>query len=358
MQYYIKLILYIGLRVISLKIYSFYKNKKTILALDIGSYSMKGVVGRFTGDLIEVHNKFCKLLTPYSYKKHITTDTLSLQRILESILYKKNFRAKSVICTINNISIITREIILPALKEKDLKNMINYELDKLFPIRLDDYVVQYKILGVVYENDVKKYRILVSVLPKQIALEYLELFKKLKLKPIALDINSNCIHKLIELKPNINNNDRYLNQTIACIDFGYSYTNIIIFKKGIYKYNRIINLGTKDIDSNKLIENVGFSNKFSISNRDNDFVQYLNKCLNEIDQIINYYLSRKEGNKIQQILIYGGLTNIENIEDYIINYFNIPTSVINNFSNISYIKSDDSMDLSIYLNAIAALIRR
>jgi len=364
------------------------KNKNT-LVLDMGSYNIKGVIGKYENNKIIVKDTFIIPILADTYIDGKINDLLEVKERLKEGLEKNNIKTKHTICTIESSFVISREIILPAIDKMDLGNMINYEIGQYMPIELEKYVLQYQILEKIIEEDIQKYRILVAALPKEIALSHFELLEFLDLSPLALDLHSNSICKLLSSGFTINNMKNFHEETIAVIDIGHNHINVVIVENGIYRFSRMIDLGARNIDmviANYLsidsedIADYKYAMQDILLDRDevavsddmeeheiqspmNDIIidvlkSNIENWIEEINHVFKYYTSRRPTNRIDGILIYGGITALNGLDLHIANYFNIPTFRVNEISNIEFSNPSIKNDLGNYLNSIAALIRR
>lgn len=66
--------------------------------------------------------------------------TEKLQQDIHSLLTAEKIKVKRAICTIESSSIITREIILPHAKPKELKNLVQFEIQQYLPIMMEEYL--------------------------------------------------------------------------------------------------------------------------------------------------------------------------------------------------------------------------
>ncbi|SNR86503.1 type IV pilus assembly protein PilM [Anaerovirgula multivorans] len=367
---------------------SFCKNKE-ILVLDIGSHSVKAVVGKYDKNKVSVHNAFCVSIPQDCYADGKIINLLEVKEALKKALEINKVKAKSTISSIESTCIITREILLPAVKEEDLKGMIYYEVGQYLPIELDKYVIQHKIIEEFMEENVKKYSILVAALPREIAFSHFELLEFLDLSPVALELHSNAITKLLDVNAVINDIEAIRDKSIAVIDLGHKHINVIIIENGVYRFSRIINLGAGDMDmiiANYLnidlkeveiqkyamknltssLEEVVVSNEgISLNKSELSFDIFhdviksnLDNWIDEINRIFKYYTSRSSRNKIDSIFIYGGSTALNAIDQYMTDAFNIPTFRIDRINHVEFLENSTMDDLSIYLNAISSLIRK
>lgn len=274
----------------------------------------------------------------------------NIEKLRESIIFnleKINIKTNLAICTMESSSIITREFILPTIKKSEFYPMVKYEMKQYLPMVLNEYLLQYKILEETIENNVKKARILVSVLPKFMVQTYYELLSKLKLKPLALDMNSNAISKLFTQGLIINDEKFNFKKTAAVIDMGHSHMNINIISKGIPQFNRIIATDSRsiyyDLSPTKTISKIG--------NNIDDWIF-------KIQKVFQYYNSRTSGNRIDKIYFYGGRSKLSGLDIYFSNAFNIPSIKINTVNFINASKKSGISTLEDYLNGAGAIIRR
>ncbi|MBF8982638.1 type IV pilus assembly protein PilM [Lutibacter sp. B2] len=350
--------------------------KKNMISIDIGTYTTKIVIGKMKNKNIIIDDAFMVSTPPESYEDGQIKNLEVLKKVIHNALITNKVKEKQMICTLQSTKTITRELILPYVKEDELESMVYFEIEQYLPIRLDEYAVEYKILEEFEENDIKKLRVLVAALPKEMVENHLKLINGLNLKPIALDIHSNTNAKAFSNEITINNEIYSLDKTITLIDLGYEYINITIIDKGIIRFNRLIHQGGKDIDTN-------IANSFNLSlndaeerkmehanldalNEDSTSITLLNESvkmtidmwIREIQRIFQYYTSRSRENRIDEIYLHGGSSNIQNVSKYIHANTNIPTFKIDKISNIQLIKMTEDINLENYLNACTALIRR
>ncbi|MBS4536187.1 type IV pilus assembly protein PilM [Clostridium sp. D2Q-14] len=346
-------------------------NKK-IISLDIGNEKIKIVKGRNCKNNIFIENAI-SIDTPKNSiidGNIINIDLLS--SYMKENLYKNDLKGNRGIITLDYSSIITREINLPYVKEEELKRMIKYEIEQLIPINIDDYVIDYKKREEFIENNIKKLRLLVIVMSKKAIKDYIKLLKNIKLKSYSLDLNSNAISKLISRNLRINGKEVKSNETIVFLDIGYRNININIISNYISDFNRIIECGSRDIDTKianyfniklseaKLIkEEFDFekNNTNSFNGVSNIIIDILDDWISQIDRIFSYYKKLSITNRIDEIYVYGGGSKLKDLDKYFKNEFNIKTYILKDISPLKKGKKVKNIDLTKYLNNIGAMIR-
>ncbi|WP_053957098.1 type IV pilus assembly protein PilM [Inediibacterium massiliense] len=349
--------------------------KKQIISIDIGRMTTKIVIGKVHKEYIWIQNQFMISTPSDSYENGYIKNISSLQEIIQSVLSENKIKTKHVICTVQSSTAIVREMTLPHAKESDLDAMIYFEIEKYIPVKLDQYVVEYKILETFKEEDIEKQRILVVALPKKIIERYLELIQSLQLKPIALDLHFNGIMKAFEEEVLINEENGHLAKTLAFIDIGHETIDITIIERGTFKFNRLILQGGKEINENianafslslkeaeqKKIEyaNLNELNTNTSSYMVNEHIKItIDLWIREIQRVFQYYTSREREKQIDSIYLYGGSSKIPYLKEYLIENLNIPTFLLKKVSSIEFQKKDASILLSDYFNSCTALLRK
>jgi len=349
---------------------------KNVISIDIGSSTIKLVLGSYKGNKIEILH-MASLTTPLnSVNDGQVIDLNKIKNVINEGLSSVKAKCKKVIFTLDSTAIITREVSLPYAKDEELERILAFEVEQYFPTNLDEYVIQSKKLEDFEEDGVKKSKILVAALPKLIVKTYLELANALGLEPIALDVHFNGIAKIFENNLNINNSSLNRDETIVIIDLGYDNINVHIIDKNILQFNRLLTVGGKEIDLN-IANNFNFSlveaekvkleqSTFEDENASSLYIAIeevisgsIDNWLEEIQRIFKFYTSRSPENKVDKIYLYGGHANLKNISKQFELFFDIPTERIDNISAI-HIKNSDIKDTSMttFLNAISAVIRK
>ena len=352
-----------------MKLKSFLPPKK-ILSLDLGAYEIKVVEGKNTKKGIIIGNYFTISTPKDAYNNGEIVDKDLIHYVLNEKLKENKIKLKDIYLTINSPSIITREVIIPRVEPEEIENVLSFQLEDYIPMNPENYIVQFKIIGPVYEDDVEKLNILLIAIPKRIVENHHKLLKNLDLNPLVLDYQPNSIAKLIRYNGLVNDTYPTENLTFAAIDMGYDGTKVSIIKNGIIQVSRIVEIGGKYIDQNilnffdynqeelkKKKENIDDINQideeYSDDNRMINIIKSSVDTLNEkIEIIFRYYLTREMGNKINMILLFGGSSKFNGIDSLFSNYFNIPSIEVKSFNNVAF-----HGEISQYMNSIGSIIR-
>ncbi|KXG76779.1 hypothetical protein AN619_07710 [Thermotalea metallivorans] len=344
--------------------------------MDIGSDTIKFVMGKISKKYVEIDDFFMIKTPKESYQDGRILDMHRLSTAIRHILNDKKRRGKDAVITIQSTSVITREIILPSVHEEELKGMIQFEIQQYFPIHLEDYIVEYKIIEEYWQEGVQKVKILAAALPKTIAEDFLAMMKELKLKPLALDIHSNAIAKLFYPDTIINDEKSCAQKTISVIDIGNEQMNVNIISNGVVQFSRLVPMGGR-------LMNINLVNALNLSYEEaekkktayglqkdehseqiaDDIIQSMiwtsvDSWIQEIQRIFQYYTTRGLGNRVDEVYICGGSSHLHGIDQYLEKALNIPTARIHALNNIKIKQHAVPAALHLYLNAAGALIRK
>lgn len=351
------------------------KIPKKVIAFDIGNNSIKIVCARFDKRRISIDNLIDIPTPKEAVSDGKLRDPKAVSDVIEYTLKENKINIKDAIFTTDSTSIINRELTIPKVEEEEIETVVRYEIQQFLPIDLNEYLLEYSILEEI-ENELDgkiQYRVNTISFPNRTAREYYELFSgESDMKPYALDIYHNSLKKLINFNNRISDVENKDDQTIAMIDMGAETININIYKNKELDFTRIIKCGGNDIDrilseklniSQQLVEELKIQKANLGAIREDDLLnevvrEIIEEWLNNIDRIIQFYKNKTIGNKLNNIFIYGGTSNIPGLEREMQEKFIVPTYKIASFDKVDMPKGHLSKEpMEKYINAIGAIIR-
>jgi type IV pilus assembly protein PilM len=346
--------------------------KGKVISMDIGEKNVKVVVGKANKEHLTIYKTFSFQTPEHSIEDGKITNITPLMEKFRDELNTRKIKGGFMNVSYSSTEIIEREIVLPKIKVADLAEMVRYEIQQDLPIDVDKYVIQYKVIEEFQEDERTKLRIVVSAIERKIIESYLALINQLGFKPFRFDIHSNSLDKLMWVLSNQSNSDISVKRVVM-LDFGHKLTNMSIFDRGTLKMSQTIHYGGHDLDiaierltgqSRKEVVKVKESlrNIHRINAFDEDekalkqAVQIsLNDGISEIQRIIRYFVSRASGNQVDEIYIYGELSKLGGLRNYLEQMLSIPVKTVNDLPNLN---SDEEIDLERYINAIGAIVSR
>lgn len=315
---------------------------RDLLMIELGSSHVKMGLGHYNKGVVHVQEAFTVDLPEQTYSdgKILEAEVLR-SRIFEEIV-ERAIKVKDVYLTLNGSHIITREIVLPDVKDEEIEEMITYEIQQYMPINLEAYHTDYKVLERFEDEEHGKIRILVAGVSKEDVDIYYKFLLGLQLKPIVMDINGNSISKLFKGTTRVNEGEVLGNKRVALIDFGSQSINVTIVENGVIHLSRLIE-ADQELSEFKDSEFVDQENLLALAGR--------------VQRVFQFYISRHAGNKIDQVYLFGGLANNETLVQYFEHEFSMPVEVVSQLSTVTLGGKAKSIDLKRYLNMLGCLAR-
>lgn len=343
---------------------------RKVLSIDFGSKEIKVIEGKYSKNNLQIFKAISIPVESHFYKDGRILDKDMLSILLKDSLKENKISTDLAYGIINSSNIITREITIPKVPEKDIASIIGYQLDDYLPVDPEDYEVKHLLLRSKTEGEVEKLDILLIGVPKDMVVNHFELMKDAGLKPQVLDYQGNAMAKLLNYNGQINEFYNTRDLTIASIDIGYNSSKLTITNNGNIEVARVIDVGVETLHENlssffdyslEDIENSVMEIEDVSVTREEFTDQYrilnilrttLFNLMEKVEMVFRYYNTREAGNTINFILLQGGLSNIKGMDNLFSNYFNIPSVKLSNLDKIKW-----SGDLSKFSNAIGGLIR-
>lgn len=255
------------------------------------------------------------------------TDTLTAR--IRGALLEYKYKATELYFSINANSVVTREIKLPALKEKEIDPAIEFELTQSFPGIIQSHTISSRI----YSEPGMPVEGTTVFCPNKVLDDFVEVAKGLLIPLKGIDINANALTKVVHA---------YLPQerkgeTLLVVDIGNTMSQVSLVSAGKLILSRQIPTGLARFD-NLVANRAGITleqaerarqnNKFDIYNLDKEDVDGLvnvafSAINSQIRGILDYYRYNKPEEVISGILMFTG----RGLETALNDYFNQSTEL-------------------------------
>lgn len=118
--------------------------------------------------------------------------------LLSGKLKEKRINTNKAVFVLNSTRIASREIELPLVKEKQVKEMLEMNASDYFPVDLSQYKLVHEIIEKIDRPEEKKMRLSVIAVPNDLISSYLALAVECRLQLVALDYSGNAIKQLMK----------------------------------------------------------------------------------------------------------------------------------------------------------------
>ena len=198
-------------------------------------------------------------------------DTLKANRV----------HTKRVLFTVFSTKIITREIVLPAVKVHQIQAVVEANLSEYFPIDLSDYKISHMLINTFNEgNNMGKHKVLVIAAEKVLIQGYEKLAEDIGLNVVDVDYVGNSIFQSVKNSVGAG--------AVLVVKIEDENALITIVRRGILVMQRTVNY------------NMGRHSDAPVSP-----VEAIKAVVNNVIRVIDFYTVNNENSKIEQIYVTG-----------------------------------------------------
>jgi Tfp pilus assembly PilM family ATPase len=295
--------------------------EKKILGIDLGSINTKIVEVIKKKDFFEVVNFG---IIPIVNFKEIAASSYILEenvgRMLSEFLQASKSKAKEVVFSIPASYVFSVNFLVPDIPEKSLPQIIRFESQKQIPLSLEEIELEYRYFHFEVENQPKQWLVYLVATPKSYLKKLQSIAEIAKLKL------SGYSSEYFNLEPYFYNRLG----TYAVVDFGHSYTLLILIKNGKVIYgNKLKIRGYDFLDS--VINLINYSEEetlnliskkgFHFLPEEKELQGLANNFLHNIFNILSLELEKLENTfflKTDKIYLTGGLLTLPGFKEEIL----------------------------------------
>src|SRR5205085_10001337 len=170
-------------------------------------------------------------------------DPIVVAEALKELWRTGGFRGKQVYMAVGNQRVVVREIVLPWLPEKELRDSLPYQVQEFIPIPVDEAVLDYDVLEEFEHEGQKMLRVLLVAAQRPMVETVVEVARQAKLEPVGLDLVPFALLRSVS-DPDGDLFDQP--GEVAVVDVGAEITSICVHERGVPRFVRIHPTGGPD----------------------------------------------------------------------------------------------------------------
>ncbi len=343
-------------------------------------------------DYKKKHPKVYKCLTFSTPSAVIEDGYIRDKRAFAAVLKEKMESAEitntNVVFSISSTKIANREVMIPLVKEKQIREIIMANASDYFPIDVEQYNITHLVLERINKEEQKQIRLMVLAAPTDLIRTYYELAEMLKVTIKAIDYVGNSSFQVLkgQESENVNlvvqMNDQ--NTIINLLEHDclllqrilpYGIDNVAqavmsneIFEAPTYEAamellatKEIVNTQFTSMEDNYstfLAASEEYNKKLLLENAIEDVTSSLRNLTANMNRVIDYFTTKHPEKKISEIQITGNGAEIVNLQHLIQNEIGIKTSVLTKLNTVTVAKQAQTQNPSLtpYISCIGAAI--
>jgi type IV pilus assembly protein PilM len=326
-----------------------------ITAIDIGTHSIKIVQLQQNSGMIKMtHVGIEYYQNPieeiFAEGKIINHEIVG--NIIKEHIKNNKLKLKDVIIGISAQHATIRVIQVPPVEsEPDLKGLIENHGQNHVNYPIEDGKVSYHKIEMIQAEEQQVLSVLFVCVKKEDINSILEVCKIAKIKPDIMDIDNLGVSNALE-------NSILDDGITAIIDIGASASNITIFKNKKIDFFRNILIGgysissviksTLELESIEQAEQEKFSRGLVLEDDSSEEIDEIiranvEEITTQIRRTFDYYKAQSRETEIHKIILSGGTSKMQNIDEFICNDLGIEVIIGNPLDNIEIAVEDPTL---------------
>ncbi|HXW77380.1 MAG TPA: type IV pilus assembly protein PilM, partial [Candidatus Eremiobacteraceae bacterium] len=214
----------------------FSKGSQRSVGIDFGSSEMKAVqfAGSSRGPVLE--HVYKVPTPPNAIKDGVVTDPPLVGEALRQLIAEGAFTAKRTISAVAGPTVVVRQVTMPVMNERELRESTKYEAERFLPYSVDEAQIDARILG--RAEDGQNMEVLVVAAQKDLVLSQASAIQFAGLTAGVVEVEPFAMVRAM-----IPMDDARYQQNIAIINVGSSTTSINITKAGFVPFTRNVPIG-------------------------------------------------------------------------------------------------------------------
>lgn len=323
----------------------FFKTKKEVFGLDIGSHSIKLIELKKSKRDYKLKTAGIKLLPKDTIIDGSIMDSTTFIDTVRSLLTEAKPSTKFVALSVSGQGVIVKKINVPFITEEELANAIQWETEQYLPFNIQDVYCDFKILGESAEIQGQLDVLLVAA-KKDLVDDYQNAIREVGLEPLVVDVDAFALQNMYEL------NEPILEDKVVMLaNLGASFSNINIVKNGLSLFTRDVIWGGNKV-TESLQKNLGITFEdaesvkcgkpmegIDINEVSAIIAQEIDNVVNEIQRTINFFYNSNPNDVIDKIVLYGGTAQLKGLIDAIKEKLGLVVELGNPFKRIAVDRS-------------------
>jgi type IV pilus assembly protein PilM len=250
-------------------------------------------------------------------------DVPAVSEALRELWTRGGFKSRKVWMGVGNQRVVVREIALPAMPEKELRQSLGFQVQEFIPMPVDEAVLDYHLIEEREIDGRQMIRLLLVAAQKAMVDTLVAAATGAKLEPMGLDLVPFALVRAV----GASGAGMELESTggEAVVDIGAHVTNIVVHATGETRFVRILPSGGRDITvaiarglsvedavaerlkRGEAVEGVDATPEQALEIA----MQRATKFVDEIRSSLEFYTAQTQGARIDRVLVSGGGSKLE-----------------------------------------------
>lgn len=172
---------------------------KRVISIEAGVQWTKVALVDYRKKNPPVHEAFAFQTPEHAVEDGYIRDKDVFAKALKEELLRRQIHEKDVVFTLSSSKVVTREVMIPFVKDNKIKGIIDAQVRDYFPMDVSNYTISYSKMDVVEEDGKKQLKLLLVAIPDNLLGNYVTFAELAGLKVETFDyIGNGCIQLLCD----------------------------------------------------------------------------------------------------------------------------------------------------------------
>jgi type IV pilus assembly protein PilM len=248
---------------------------------------------------------------------------------LRELWTRGGFKSRKVWMGVGNQRVVVREIALPTMPEKELRQSLGFQVQEFIPMPVDEAVLDYHLIEELEVDGRQMLRLLLVAAQKAMVDTLVTSATNAKLEPMGLDLVPFAMVRAVGATGAGMELERTGGE--AVVDVGAHVTNIVVHAAGETRFVRILPSGGRDITvaiargltvDDEVAERLKRGEMVEDSTATPEqalevAMQRATQFVDEIRSSLEFYTAQTQGARIERLLISGGGSKLAGFIDVV-----------------------------------------
>ena len=217
---------------------------RTRIGVDVGSTAVR-VAEVAAGDIPVIVRAAQVPLRPGVVEAGEVRQPEAVAEAFRELWSKSGVKSKQVHLGVGNQRVVVREVALPWLPEKELRDTLGFQVQEFIPMAADEAVLDFDPLGEMDQGGRRMVRILLVAAHKPMVNALVEAALAAKLDPQGVDLSPFAVTRAVGTGDSGLDLDSSGDEAI--VDIGAQVTSICVHDRGVIRFVRMLPSGGRDI---------------------------------------------------------------------------------------------------------------
>lgn len=330
------------------------KRKATqVLGLDISSTTVKLLELSYTGGRYRVESYAVSSLPLDAVIEKNVNDVEGVSNAVRNVVAQSRTKLKTVAAAVAGSSVITKMIDMPeGLSEDEMETQLTLEADQYIPYPLEEVALDFEVQGPSPENE-GQVEVLLAACRRETIESRVEAIEGAELTPKIMDVEAYAMERAFFLLQH--QLDLEEDGTVAVVDIGATMTTLSVLTGGQTIYTREQLFGGKQLTDEIMrryglpLEEAGLAKKQGGLPDDYEpevLEPFKEAVVQQVARSLQFFFSSSQYNDVDQIILAGGVSSMEGLDELVQDKLGTPTAVANPFATMSISSRVNAVALS------------